>query len=140
MCLLRDGLSNAYANKIGPRCLGVLFADSFRVWFDRNSKFKPIATRVAIAERVIHHLHSLANTVHDPTASSLCKTFTVYVLPLLLYGGEAWSGGRSVNPCNAQSLTVSAKIVRHGLSTQSTSPQLSKRCMSLKAQCYQHSG
>ena len=69
------------------------------VWFDRKLNFKThLAKRVAVAQKISHHLRSLANTAHGPPASSLRKAVTTCVFPSLFYGAEAWYEGRTKNP------------------------------------------
>jgi len=65
------------------------------VWFDRKLTFKRhIAERAAKARKVALHIRSLARTTCGPPAASLRKAVITCIIPRLLYGAEAWYGGR----------------------------------------------
>ena len=67
-----------------------------RVWFDRKLNFRRhVAIRAAKARKVAAHIRSLAKTTCGPPACSLRKAVITCVLPRLLYGSEAWYGGRT---------------------------------------------
>jgi len=87
------------------------------VWFDRKLTFKThIAKRAAVAQKISHHLRSLANTAHGPPAASLRKAVTTCVMPSLFYGAEAWYEGRTKNPRIVRASrepTVSTRIGWH---------------------------
>ena len=69
------------------------------VWFDRKLTFKRhVAERVAKARKVAQHIRGLAKTTCGPPADSLRKAVVTCVLPSLLYGAEAWYGGRTKPP------------------------------------------
>lgn len=87
------------------------------VWFDRKLSFRRhVAIRAAKAHVVAHHIRSLARTVHGPPAASLRRAVLTCVIPRLLYGTEAWYGGRFKNPpaqragCNSE---VSTRLGWH---------------------------
>lgn len=88
------------------------------VWFDRKLTFrKHVATRVAKAGRVAHHIRSLAKTTCGPPASSLRKAVITCVLPSLMYGTECWYGGRTkpprLNRTSREVTEVSARVGWH---------------------------
>jgi len=65
------------------------------VFFDRKLTFKRhVAERAVKARKVAGHIRSLAKTVDGPPASALRKAVITCVLPSILYGTEAWYGGR----------------------------------------------
>ena len=65
------------------------------VWFDRKLNFRRhVAIRAAKAPIVATHIRSLAKITCGPPACSLRKAVITCVLPRLLYGSEAWYGGR----------------------------------------------
>ena len=69
------------------------------VWFDRKLTFKRhVAMRAAKARIVAHHIRGLARTVDGPPASALRKAVITCVMPSVLYGTEAWYGGRHKQP------------------------------------------
>ena len=69
------------------------------VFFDRKLTFKKhVTVRAAKARKVALHIRSLARTTCGPPASSLRKAVITCVLPRLLYGTEAWYGGRTKPP------------------------------------------
>jgi len=69
------------------------------VWFDRKLKFKThVAARAAKARKVAQHIRSLARVKYGPPAAALRKAVVTCVLPSLLYGAEAWYGGRTKPP------------------------------------------
>jgi len=86
------------------------------VWFDRKHNYhRHVAERAAKASRVAHHLRSIANTKNGPSAAAIRKAVTTCVLPSVLYGTEAWYGGRQKAPTqwrNRQGL-VSARQGGH---------------------------
>ena len=66
------------------------------VWFDHKLTFRRhVAIRAAKARKVAAHIRSLAKTTCGPPALSLRKAVITCVLPRLLYGSEAWYGGRT---------------------------------------------
>jgi hypothetical protein len=69
------------------------------VWFDRKLTFKRhVSERAAKARRVAYHIRGLGRTINGPPASSLRKAVITCVLPSILYGTEAWYGGRTKGP------------------------------------------
>jgi ribonuclease HI len=65
------------------------------VWFDRKLGFRRhVSERATKARRIAYHIRGLARTVDGPPAASLRKAVITCVLPSLLYGTEAWYGGR----------------------------------------------
>jgi ribonuclease HI len=87
------------------------------VWFDRRLKFKRhVQERAAKARGVAYHLRNLANTKNGPPASALRKAVITCVVPSLLFGTEAWYGGRRKRPAeNRQDrdTSVSTKLGEH---------------------------
>lgn len=87
------------------------------VYFDRKFKFKlHVSERAVKARRVAQHIRSLANTAHGPPASSLRKAVITCVLPSILYGSEAWYGGRQkagIQTPNNRNPLVSAGLGGH---------------------------
>lgn len=69
------------------------------VWFDRKLTWKRhIAERALKARGVAGHIRGLARTIDGPPASALRKAVITCVLPSILYGSEAWYGGRTKPP------------------------------------------
>ena len=69
------------------------------VWFDRRLVFKRhVSERCTKAMKVAHHIRGLANTVNGPPASMLRLAYTACIMPMALYGTEAWYGGRVKPP------------------------------------------
>lgn len=65
------------------------------VFFDRKLTFrKHVTKRAQKARGVSRHIKGLARVVDGPPASSLRKAVITCVLPSILYGNEAWYGGR----------------------------------------------
>ena len=87
------------------------------VWFDRKFKFRRhVNERAGAARGVAYHLRNLANTKHGPPASALRKAVITCVLPSLLYGTEAWYGGRkklSAENRQDRGALVSTKLGEH---------------------------
>lgn len=87
------------------------------VWFDKKLSFRRhVAERVSKARKVAYHIRSLGRTVDGPPASSLRKAVITCVLPMLLYGTEAWYAGRRKPPRlrrQDRSQDVSARIGWH---------------------------
>lgn len=88
------------------------------VWFDRKFRFKRHVTeRVEKARRVAYHIRSLARIAHGPPAASLRQAVITCVLPSVLYGSEAWYGGRlkpsnqTYNNCQAQVSTRQGGLI-----------------------------
>lgn len=87
------------------------------VWFDRKLTFKRhIAERAAKARKVALHIRGLARTTCGPPAASLRKAVITCVIPRLLFGAEAWYGGRTKPPLirrQARAPEVSARLGEH---------------------------
>ncbi|EDN07103.1 conserved hypothetical protein [Histoplasma mississippiense (nom. inval.)] len=66
------------------------------VHFDRRLTWRPhVSTRAKKARAVAQHIRSLGKTRDGPPADALRKAVTTCVVPSLLYGTEAWYGGRT---------------------------------------------
>lgn len=66
------------------------------VWFDQKLRFRRhVQERVSKARKVAHHIRSLGRTKDGPPASSLHKAVTTCVLSSVIYGNEAWYGGKN---------------------------------------------
>lgn len=87
------------------------------MWFDRKLSFRRhVQERCLRAMKLARHLRSLANTKYGPPPSALRKAVTTCVIPTVLYGAEAWYGGRSrpaKNPSQTGAAVVSAKVGWH---------------------------
>ncbi|KAL7754822.1 hypothetical protein ACKLNR_015162 [Fusarium oxysporum f. sp. zingiberi] len=69
------------------------------VWFDRRLKFSHhIQERVGKANKLVQHLRNLSNTKRGPPANLLRKAIITCVIPVLLYGAEAWYEGPTKAP------------------------------------------
>lgn len=66
------------------------------MWFDRKLTFRRhVQERCIRAMALSRHIRSLANTKYGPPPDALRKAITACVLPMALYGAEAWYGGRT---------------------------------------------
>ncbi|KAK2933578.1 Ankyrin repeat [Fusarium oxysporum f. sp. vasinfectum] len=69
------------------------------IWFDRRLKFSHhIQERVGKANKLVQHLRNLSNTKRGPPANLLRKAIITCVIPVLLYGAEAWYEGPTKAP------------------------------------------
>ncbi|EDN11159.1 conserved hypothetical protein [Histoplasma mississippiense (nom. inval.)] len=86
------------------------------VHFDRRLTWRPhVSTRAKKARAVAQHIRSLGKTRDGPPADALRKAVTTCVVPSLLYGTEAWYGGRT-QPARhtGRSGEVSSRLGWHG--------------------------